>query len=253
MIRWFRLAGLLDAAAAADMLAWENSGFSIDASVRITLIDRDVPSYFRSLEHLLRYCARPPFALERLSVIRDADRRITRIRYVMPRHKAANWVGPGRGRKSTRPGANGVVELTPFELLDRLADLIPQPRRHRHRYHGVFAPNHLLRPAVTALAVGNVGKQRDAAAGGHGGDGRATGACCDAQAKPRSHGTSRIAWAKLLARVGEEFPLECPNCGGDIRLIAFITEPGPIRKILTHLGEPLEPPPVSPARGPHTD
>jgi len=46
-----------------------------------------------------------------------------------------------------------------------------------------------------------------------------------------------------MARVGEEFPLECPNCGGDIRLIAFITEPGPIRKIRTHLGEPLEPPP----------
>jgi len=36
-----------------------------------------------------------------------------------------------------------------------------------------------------------------------------------------------------MARVGEEFPLECPGCGGDIRLIAFITEPGPIRKILT--------------------
>jgi len=29
------------------------------------------------------------------------------------------------------------------------------------------------------------------------------------------------AWAKLMARVGEEFPLECPACGGDIRLIAF--------------------------------
>jgi hypothetical protein len=28
-----------------------------------------------------------------------------------------------------------------------------------------------------------------------------------------------------MARVGEEFPLECPACGGDIRLIAFITEP----------------------------
>jgi hypothetical protein len=61
------------------------------------------------------------------------------------------------------------------------------------------------------------------------------------------------AWAKLMARVGEEFPLACPVCGGDIRLIAFITEPGPIRKILTHLGEPLEPQPVSPARGPPTD
>jgi hypothetical protein len=56
-----------------------------------------------------------------------------------------------------------------------------------------------------------------------------------------------------MARVGEVFPLECPNCGGDIRLIAFITEPGPIQKVLTHLGEPLEPPPVSPARGPPTD
>ena len=27
-----------------------------------------------------------------------------------------------------------------------------------------------------------------------------------------------------MARVGEEFPLECPACGGDIRLIAFITK-----------------------------
>jgi hypothetical protein len=137
------------------LLAWENSGFSIDATVRITLLDRDVPSYFQSLEHLLRYCARPPFALHRLSVIRDADGRIARIRYVMPRHKAATWVGPGRKRKSTQPGAGGVIELSPFEFLDRLADLIPQPRRHRHRYHGVFAPNHPLRPAVTALAVGS--------------------------------------------------------------------------------------------------
>ena len=44
-----------------------------------------------------------------------------------------------------------------------------------------------------------------------------------------------------------------PNCGGDIRLISFITDPGPIRKILTHLGESLEPSHVSPARGPPID
>ena len=139
--------------------------------------------------------------------------------------------------------------------MDRLADLVPPPRKHRHRYHGVFAPNHKLRRAVTALAIGNVGKQREAMNGVHGNDGRATGGCCDTKPhqKPRSHDTSRIAWAKLMARVGEEFPLECPACGGDIRLIAFITEPGPIRKILTHLGEPLEPPPIAAARGPPTD
>jgi len=255
VVRCFRMQRLLDADAAVDMLAWENSGFSIDASVRITLLDRDVPSYFQSLEHLLRYCARPPFALERLSVIRGEDGRLARVRYVLPRHKAANWIGPGRGRKSTRPGANGVVELSPFEFLDRLADLVPPPRKHRHRYHGVFAPNHKLRSAVTALAIGNVGKRRDAttdghAVGGHAAGGDTTGDCCGSCDKPLSHDTSRIAWAKLMARVGEEFPLECPGCGGDIRLIAFITDPGPIRKILAHLGEPLEPPPVSPARGP---
>jgi hypothetical protein len=27
------------------------------------------------------------------------------------------------------------------EFLDRLTDLVPPPRNHRHRYHGVFAPN----------------------------------------------------------------------------------------------------------------
>jgi hypothetical protein len=128
------------------MVARENSGFSVDASVRITLIDRDVPSYFKGLEHLLRYCARPPF--------RGEDGRIACVRYVLPRRWvilwAAKWVGPGRGRKSTRPGANGVVELSPCDFLDRLADLVPPPRKHRHRYHGVFAPNHKFRSAVTA-------------------------------------------------------------------------------------------------------
>jgi hypothetical protein len=123
------------------MLAWENSGFSVDARVRITLLDRDVPSYIQSLEHLLRYGARPPFALEWLSTRRGADGRNSRILYVLPRHKAANWVGRGRTRKATLPGANGVVELKPFEFLDRLADLVPPPRKRRHRYHGVLALN----------------------------------------------------------------------------------------------------------------
>jgi hypothetical protein len=167
----------------------------------------------------------------------------------------------GRSRKFTRPGANGVVDLLHFKFLDRLADLVPPPRKHRHRYHGVFAPNHKLRQAVTALAIGNVGKQGDTATGGYAVRGHAAvehamGGRCEAThatQTPRSRDTSRIAWVKLMARVGEKFPLECPSCGGDIRLIAFITEPGPIRKILTHLGEPLESPPLSPARGPPTD
>ena len=53
------------------------------------------------------------------------------------------------------------MALPPECQLDRLADLVPPPRKHRHRYHGVFAPNHKLRRAVTALAIGNVGKRRE--------------------------------------------------------------------------------------------
>jgi hypothetical protein len=71
------------------------------------------------------------------------------------------------------------------------------------------------------MTKGNIGKRREAVTDGHAAGEHAAEGCCDANQKPRSHDTSRIAWAKLMARVGEEFPLECPNCGGDIRLIAF--------------------------------
>ncbi|MFM9011755.1 MAG: transposase [Planctomycetota bacterium] len=108
-----------------------------------------------SLEHLLRYCARPAFALERLSLLPGRNGSSVHIRYSLPRHKRGQWVGPGRKRTATAPGTNGVVDLSPGEFLDRLADLVPPPRKHRHRYHGVFAPNHPLRPAVTALAIGH--------------------------------------------------------------------------------------------------
>jgi len=106
------------------MLAWENSGFSVDASVRVALVDRDVPSYCRSLEHLLRYCARPAFALERFSLLPRGNGGPERIRYSLPRHERGSWVGPGRRRKATGPGQHGVIDLSPFEFRDRLADLV---------------------------------------------------------------------------------------------------------------------------------
>jgi hypothetical protein len=57
-------------------------------------------------------------------------------------------------------------------------------------------------------------------------------------------------WAMRLARIYEVCPRVCPRCGAEIRLIAFVTEAEPVRRILTHLGEPITPPPISPARSP---
>ncbi len=61
---------------------------------------------------------------------------------------------------------------------------------------------------------------------------------------------ARYAWALLLARIHDVFPLLCPRCGGEMRIIAFITDAGAMRDILTHLGEPTSPPRLMRARAP---
>ena len=38
------------------------------------------------------------------------------------------------------------------------------------------------------------------------------------------HRAARYTWALLLARIHEVFPLVCPRCGGEMRIIAFITD-----------------------------
>jgi hypothetical protein len=93
------------------MRDWHNDGgFSLDAAVRIPGWDR------AGLERLLRYCARPPFALDRLEAIDDEH-----LRYQL-----------------SKPQPDGTTELslTPLELIDRIAALVPPPRVHRHRYQG---------------------------------------------------------------------------------------------------------------------
>jgi len=57
-------------------------------------------------------------------------------------------------------------------------------------------------------------------------------------------------WAVLVARIYEVFPLLCPLCGGQMRIIAFITHSAEVRHILNHIGVQSEPPHITPARGP---
>ena len=70
-------------------------------------------------ERLPRYCARPPFALDRLRELNPE-----RLRYEVTK--------PG-------PGGGGSLLLTHVELIDRIAALVPPPRFHRLRYFGVLA------------------------------------------------------------------------------------------------------------------
>jgi hypothetical protein len=108
--------------------SWMSLGicFSLNAAVRIEGHDR------AGLERLLRYCARAPFALERLEPLGD-----NQLVYRFPK---------------PQPDGRTELHLTPLELIERLAALIPPPRLHRLRYHGVLATNAPQRAQVTALA-----------------------------------------------------------------------------------------------------
>lgn len=57
-------------------------------------------------------------------------------------------------------------------------------------------------------------------------------------------------WGVLIARIYEVFPLVCPLCGGQMRILAFITHSADTRHILDHIGVASEPPHITPARGP---
>ena len=71
------------------------------------------------------------------------------------------------------------------------------PRVHRHRYHGVLAPNSPLREQVTAL-IPETATDKLALASGF----DETGA-----PDPVSRYPARYLWATLIARLCEQFPL----------------------------------------------
>ncbi len=47
---------------------------------------------------------------------------------------------------------------------------------------------------------------------------------------------ARAAWARLIRKVYEADPLECPKCHSPMRIIALIDDPPVVRRILEHLG-----------------
>jgi hypothetical protein len=240
ILRAFVGRGLLQSFDAQEMLGYQHSGFSLDAGVCIQAHDR------AALERLLRYCARPPFAMDRLR-----KEGATLVYRCAKQHSEPS--SDKRGAKADE------LHLTPLELIERIAALIPPPRTHRHRYFGVLAPNSPLRCAVTALAAPvqplaaqaqSVTMSATMSAGVPG------VAPADKASPPTPEPTqpkrtpAHYLWAVLIARIYEVFPLLCPICGGHMRIIAFITHSADIRQILDHIGVESEPPKISPARGP---
>jgi hypothetical protein len=187
-------------------------GFSVHANRIVAKRDRD------GLERLCRYGARPILSLERLS------------------QTAAGHVTYPR-KYPSRLGQT-MLEMEPPDFLERLATLIPPMRSHLVRYAGVFAPHSKLRPAVV------LERMAPGAAAANTTDDTSIEVGC-----PLAWG-SRVPWAALLKKVFEIDVLVCKECGGKMRIIAFLNDAEVTRTILTYLHMPSAPPRKWPARAP---
>ncbi len=197
-------------------------GWSLQAGVRIRGGDRI------GLERLCKYVLRPPFAGERLTRLADG-----RVKYEFRR---------------PRPDGGTHLVLTPNELLEKLAALVPPPRSHLVRYHGVLGPNSRHRgrvvPPEEAKPEGEGCRHEECRREDFQEDGSAP------RPRRRRGRRERTPWAKLLKRSFGFDVLSCPKCGGRMKVIATIDEPEVIRKILRAMGLPAEAPRAEPARPP---
>jgi len=185
-------------------------GFNLHANTAVEAGRRD------RLEHLCRYIARPAICDDRLTPLADG-----RIAY-----------------RLRRPFQDGTVAVLfePVEFIEKLAALVPRPRVHLTRYHGVLAPNAKLRPAVVPGGGSPTGGPEDQ-------PGSAPG--------PRKARARRyVEWAELIKRVFETDVLRCPKCGNKMRVIASIRDPRITKRILESLRLPAEGPEPHPARPP---
>ncbi len=167
------------------------AGFSLHAGVGVEADQRT------KLERLARYVSRPPVAEERLSLTAQGH-----VRY--------------RLKNPYRDGTTDIV-LEPLDFIARLAALVPPPRVHLARYHGVFAPHAALRAAITPA-------------------GRGSGARATAP-EGRTPKHVSMTWARRLKRVFAIDIEECARCGGRLKVLASIEEPELIARILAHRRE----------------
>jgi Putative transposase len=93
------------------------------------------------------------------------------------------------------------IVMEPLEFMERLAALVPRPRLHLIRFHGVLAPNAKLRSKIVPAPAERATEPPTDHAQGQG-------------------ETPRMSWARLLKRVFDIDVKHCPNCGGSLKIIA---------------------------------
>jgi hypothetical protein len=179
----------------------------------------------KRIEHLCRYSARGPLILGRLTRAND-DTYVYKM-------------------KRTFRGKDELV-MTGKELTRKLAVLVPPPRVHFVRFHGLFAPNAKLRSRV--VPAGEKAPRPCRAAGTSSSD-RPTTVFSNENPSWLRRKPSRIDRASLLQSIFKLDVLACGKCSGRMKVLTVIEEPTVTEKILRHLELPHVPLPTTPARG----
>ncbi len=172
------------------------------------------------LERLLSYAARPPLCSERLKQQTDG-----RLLYRLKRR----WLD----------GTTQVV-LEPLELIGRLTAMVPPPRFHLLRYHGVLTPMASWRDRVVPRPP-HVGPEMDPTAQSASRSGR----CC---AAPRTKRSRYYSWAELMRRVFAIDAFVYSHCGSRVTIVAAIQPTDTTRALLECLGLPARASPIATAR-----
>ena len=180
----------------------DRHGFSLNAEVACQ------PHQRERLERLCRYVTRPPVCLDRLST--DANGKVV--------------------LELKRPFRDGTTHIvfSPEDFVARLAALVPRPRANLTRYHGVLAPNCTLRKAIVPT------RNNTTSQGGNRSH-RRSPHCATPVAEPASDAQAPLTWAQRLKRVFFIDISLCPHCGGNLRVIADVTHPAVIDRILAHV------------------
>lgn len=114
-----------------------------------------------------------------------------------------------------------LLKIDALEFLARVITQIPEPKRHLLFYYG-----HYSNVARGQRKISPPSEQTDSSHNERQED--------EPTLSPARKQALRRRWADLIRRVFELDPLLCP-CGGQLRVIAFITQPRVITKILEHL------------------
>ncbi len=67
-------------------------------------------------------------------------------------------------------------------------------------------------------------------------------------ALPSPNTSAKSSWAQLLKHVYDIDIKVCPSCGGEMKIVSFITDPCEVNRYLLGTGQSIEAPSLAPAR-----